>query len=718
MNAHSPVQIGNDPWDFWWRIGYRWLTPIMPPECQLSPTSSIFKKIAKGGKDDRGKAPGIRLNNGLWVGHDFTTCRPTLRQTEAWRDMGASIGIVLGEGLVAIDADCLEAEHADLCSAEIESRIGSLPCRVGKAPKRLYLCRTAPDYEYRCVLFGRRNEKGLQESRVEVLSTNRQFVAWGLHPGTMRPYEWVSGPLPLEALPYVEPTVLDGLMDALQALLPHAEPVEIGLARREVDQASLKAEKLEHALAAAAALPNTTALFPRRNDYIRVGAAFKAMFADWPDEGFEAWVRWGDKYPPGTNDRETMESDWRRIKAPFDIGAPWVYEKARKHSGGAFTVADVFNEKVPDAPVAAEKPVGLFSKPASWYEGVALQPQRWLAEEFIPARNVTLLYGDGGTGKSLLSLQLAFACATGTKWLGMTVARGAALFVTAEDEDEEIHRRLGSIAGTAGFMFGEMTDLHVRSLSGQDAVLAAPKLATGLMEPTKRFAELQADIRRLRPVVVVLDTLADLFGGDEIKRIQARQFIQLLQGLVVGADWDLTVVLLAHPSLSGMNSGSGTSGNTAWSNSVRSRLYLERRLVARGDAKIEPDTDLRVLSTKKANRTKLGGEVLLRWSAGRFIVEATPTTAREAANDAADDAAFLTLLAQFNKAGRFVSPNVAAPSYAARQFLTAKLGSELGKARLEAAMSRLFEQSVIAVEPYGPPSKRYNRLVEASKGSE
>ena len=718
MNAHSPVQIGNDPWDFWWRLGYRWLTPIMPPECQLSPTSSIFKKIAKGGKDDRGKAPGIRLNNGLWVGHDFTTCRPTLRQTEAWRDMGASIGIVLGEGLVAIDADCLEAEHADLCSAEIESRIGSLPCRVGKAPKRLYLCRTAPDYEYRCVLFGRRNEKGLQESRVEVLSTNRQFVAWGLHPGTMRPYEWVSGPLPLEALPYVEPTVLDGLMDALQALLPHAEPVEIGLARREVDQNSLKAEKLEHALAAADALPNTTALFPRRNDYIRVGAAFKAMFADWPDEGFEAWVRWGDKYPPGTNDRETMESDWRRIKAPFDIGAPWVYEKAKRHSGGAFTVADVFNEEVPDAPPAAEKTDRLapWSQPATVFCGKDVPAQRWLAGEMVPARTVTLLYGDGGTGKSLITLQLAFGVAATGKWLGMDVTRGAALFVTAEDEPEEVHRRIVAVSQGSGLTLEDLGDLHWRSLAGQEAVLAIPDAKTGLMVGTKVFAALRAEIMRLRPTLLVLDTLADLFGGDEIKRIQARQFIQLLQGLIVALPWDMSIVLLAHPSVAGMNSGTGTSGSTAWSNSVRSRLYLERHFAKPRNKddkeKVEIDPDLRVLSTKKANRTKQGGEVRVRWSGGRFIEQATVAATSDADADATEELVFLEVFEKLTRSGQNLNTSINAPNYAPKLFLSDPAGFQVGRKGLEGAMARLLLQGVLAVENTGSPSRPRFRLIK------
>jgi hypothetical protein len=45
-----------------------------------------------------------------------------------------------------------------------------------------------------------------------------------------------------------------------------------------------------------------------------------------------------------------------------------------------------------------------------------------------------------------------------------------------------------------------------------------------------------------------------------------------LRGLAL--ETSSTALLLAHPSLSGMASGSGTSGSTAWSNSVRSRLYL------------------------------------------------------------------------------------------------------------------------------------------------
>ncbi|HEY9147871.1 MAG TPA: AAA family ATPase, partial [Gammaproteobacteria bacterium] len=51
-------------------------------------------------------------------------------------------------------------------------------------------------------------------------------------------------------------------------------------------------------------------------------------------------------------------------------------------------------------------------------EGLPIPEREWLVQDLIPARNVTLLYGDGGTGKSLLALQLAVAVALGRPWLG------------------------------------------------------------------------------------------------------------------------------------------------------------------------------------------------------------------------------------------------------------------------------------------------------------
>ena len=58
---------------------------------------------------------------------------------------------------------------------------------------------------------------------------------------------------------------------------------------------------------------------------------------------------------------------------------------------------------------------------AADFAGLEIPPREWLAAERLPARDITLLTGDGGTGKSLLALQLAVARAIGSEWLGTMI---------------------------------------------------------------------------------------------------------------------------------------------------------------------------------------------------------------------------------------------------------------------------------------------------------
>lgn len=90
------------------------------------------------------------------------------------------------------------------------------------------------------------------------------------------------------------------------------------------------------------------------------------------------------------------------------------------------------------------------------------------------------------------------------------------------------------------------------------------------LKATPRWQELEAAVARIGPVLLVLDSQVDVFGGNEISRAQARAFIGILRAL--GVRNKLAVVPLAHPSLSGMASGTGSSGSTHQRNAVRRRL--------------------------------------------------------------------------------------------------------------------------------------------------
>lgn len=294
---------------------------------------------------------------------------------------------------------------------------------------------------------------------------------------------------------------------------------------------------------------------------------------------------------------------------------------------------------------------------ASTFAGRVPPPRPWHVESMIPGRTVTLLGGDGGTGKSLVALQLAFATASRLPWLGSSVRPGACLFLTAEDDLDEVHRRVVDIANAAGFGLQGLHGLTVSSLAGLDALLAVPERRTGVLEPTRLFGALWAFAAAHRPALIVLDTLADLFGGEENNRAQARQFISMLRTLAL--EFDLAVVLLAHPSLTGLNTGSGTSGSTGWNNSVRSRLYLKRD---------ETDPNVRVLSTMKANYGATGQELRLRWQSGVFVEVGRTSNepAHRAAAEQAADELFLQLLAEFTSQGRTVSPHASSRMNAIR----------------------------------------------------
>ena len=110
---------------------------------------------------------------------------------------------------------------------------------------------------------------------------------------------------------------------------------------------------------------------------------------------------------------------------------------------------------------------------AASFAGKTVPPRQWIVQALIPDRNVTLLSGDGAAGKGTIALQLCAAVSTKALWLGMETEKGSALFVTAEDEVDELHRRLTSIAAGEALDLAELRDLHICGLAEQDAVMAA-----------------------------------------------------------------------------------------------------------------------------------------------------------------------------------------------------------------------------------------------------
>lgn len=194
-------------------------------------------------------------------------------------------------------------------------------------------------------------------------------------------------------------------------------------------------------------------------------------------------------------------------------------------------------------------------------------------------------------------------------------------------------------------------------------------------------------------------------AGNENDRSQVHQFIGLLRRMAVAAD--AALVLTSHPSLSGMASGTGMSGSTAWNASVRSRLYLHR---PKSDAGEDADPDERVLEVMKSNYGPAGEVIRTRWQRGVFIpTEQLHWIEKKAANENTEDL-FLRLLKRFEDQGRNLSDKPTSTNYAPTVFACEEdaKARHIKKAAFVSAMSRLFAARKIHVVQYGRPPDPLN----------
>ena len=289
----------------------------------------------------------------------------------------------------------------------------------------------------------------------------------------------------------------------------------------------------------------------------------------------------------------------------------------------------------------------------------------------------------------------------------MSVRQGPAIYVGAEDDADELHRRLEAILRYYSATFSDMvSELHLLSYAGEECLLGVPD-GKGIIRQTELFGELLADAIRLKPVSVTIDTLTDVYAGDEIDRNQTTQFVKLLTGMAIKAR--CSVAILAHPSNAGMATGSGLSGSTGWHNKVRSRLYMRAPTTAKGE---DIDSDVREIQFLKNNYGKQGDSIQVRWKDGVFVPEAATNGLEKIAQDHADDQRFLDLLKKFEGQGRKLSHKHSANDCALRIFAKEKGWSVK---RCEQAMERLLEARKIHIQPYGPPSKGWTKLALGSK---
>lgn len=326
-------------------------------------------------------------------------------------------------------------------------------------------------------------------------------------------------------------------------------------------------------------------------------------------------------------------------------------------------------------------------------------PREWHVSDWIPAKTVHMLAGDGGSGKSLLGIQLAVATGTGGEWLGHEISKpGVALYYGAEDDKDELHRRFADVCrGLEVDPAEHRGRVLLRSAVAEDTVFATVA-QDGKVKPTKVLKRIEREIAAAKPTLVVLDTLANLHALDPNSQEQAKAFVSLLVGIC--QKYHCTVMLLAHPSRSGMATGDGDGFSVGWSNSVRSRSYL---------ASDKDNPEINVLSSKKANYGKRGLQMKMEWHDGVFV-----KVNNEYADASRAKFVFLEILDRMARQQTFVS-NSPGVNYAPSRFAEEPEAEEhsISKDQFSKAMRAMLKDDVLKVEEYlkadRKPGKRLAR---------
>jgi len=227
----------------------------------------------------------------------------------------AGIGIAAGR-VIGIDIDILDSPTIALEIEALAKRmLGDTPAvRIGNAPKRLLVYRAIQPFS------------GFKYPPIEVLGVGQQFIAYGIHPDTGKPYDW-----PVSTLADLSPDDLPGITvaqarefakEAYRLIPADLRPKTLGVGLRAPMECANLPEQRGTYEAVEDALRHIVNADLDYDSWVRIGMATKGALGDegWPL--FEAWSESSQK-----NDPKTTARSWRSF-APQRIGAGTIYKLA------------------------------------------------------------------------------------------------------------------------------------------------------------------------------------------------------------------------------------------------------------------------------------------------------------------------------------------------------------------------------------------------------
>jgi hypothetical protein len=171
----------------------------------------------------------------------------------------------------------------------------------------------------------------------------------------------------------------------------------------------------------------------------------------------------------------------------------------------------------------------------------------WLIKHVMPAESIGMLYGGSGTFKSFIAIDAALHIAHGLPWLGRRTKQGPVLYIAAE--------------GGAGLWPRIVAWHRARRLQWADTPFHVVPAAVDLTTDAWRVVE-AAQTRGVAPMLVVVDTLSQTYGGEENSANEVAAYFREL-GSRFRALWGCAVLILHHSGHSATERPRGSSAMRA-----------------------------------------------------------------------------------------------------------------------------------------------------------
>ena len=254
------------------------------------------------------------------------------------------------------------------------------------------------------------------------------------------------------------------------------------------------------------------------------------------------------------------------------------------------------------------------------WDDIEVIDREWLIPNWLPANTATMFTGDGGAGKSWLTLQAVCQIASGFKNAFLdpefsipsepdkNIEPKHIVFATYEDEPAEIKRRLQALASGMNWILESLDTiqqhLHIVDMRGIGSVWGP-----GMGKHIANTGDLLFAGEAIRTIceernakLLVMDPLSGAFGGNENDRTAVYDFVSSFRGW--GDATKCAMLVIGHLPKGAEGRAAGFSGSTAWEASARSMWMLSKQNA--GDSK-NPKEYWALLHTK-ANYAPLQNE--------------------------------------------------------------------------------------------------------------